>query len=215
MVRALIVCIGCTWLISWGHYFVGFVLVYTITICWFLVVKSGVISWLLVEKRKHFGNSVQQLNLELGANGEELFSDPAVHALFKYKHFRCNITGGLWWRTNTNQSVLVAPSVRSKVIEKKCKFASKQSQPTWKPQRTTQDAMIAKKGGKMSVLNFYEVFFILNSSNCLSIFNLDEVSFNSSFQFFLFSNSMIVFQFSISMKSLLILCFHLQQRREE
>ena len=213
MVRALIVCIGCTWLISWRHYFVGFVLVYTI--CWFLVVKSGVISWLLVEKRKHFGNSVQQLNLELGANGEELFSDPAVHALFKYKHFRCNITGGLWWRTNTNQSVLVAPSVRSKVIEKKCKFASKQSQPTWKPQRTTQDAMIAKKGGEMSVLNFYEVFFILNSSNCLSIFNLDEVSFNSSFQFLLFSNSMIVFQFSITMKSLLILCFHLQQRREE
>ena len=49
----------------------------------------------LVEKRKHFGNSVQQLNLELGANWEELFSDPAVHALFKYKHFRCNITGGL------------------------------------------------------------------------------------------------------------------------
>ena len=101
------------------------------------------------------------------------------------------------------------------MIEKKCKFASKQSQPTWKPQRTTQDAMIAKKGGEMSVLNLYEVFFILNSSNCLSIFNLDEVSFNSSFQFFLFSNSMIVFQFSISMKSLLILCFHLQQRREE
>ena len=100
------------------------------------------------------------------------------------------------------------------MIEKKCKFASKQSQPTGKPQRTTQDAMIAKKGGEMSVLNFYEVFFILNSSNCLSIFNLDEVSFNSPFQFF-FSHSVIIFQFSISMKSLLILCFHLQQRREE
>ena len=107
MRKALIICIGCTWLVWWGHYFVGFVLVYTI--CWFLVVKSGVISWLLVEKRKHFGNSVQQLNLELGANGEELFSDPAVHALFKYKHFRCNITGCLWWRTNTNSSVLIAP----------------------------------------------------------------------------------------------------------
>ena len=71
------------------------------------------------------------------------------------------------------------------MIEKKCNFASKQSQPTWKPQRATQDAIVTKKGGEMSVLSFYEVFFILNSSNYLSIFNLDEVSFNSPFQFFI------------------------------
>ena len=152
-----------------GIILLGFVMVYTI--CWFLVVKSGVISWLLVEKRKHFGNSVQQLNLELWANGEELFSDPAVHALFKYKHFRCNITGGLWWRTNTNQSVLVAPSVRSKVIEKKCKFASKQSQPTWKPQRATKGAVITQRKGEKCLRSIsMKSVFILNSSNYLSIF---------------------------------------------
>ena len=34
-------------------------------------------------KRKHFGNPVQELNLELWANGEELFSHPPVR-LFKY-----------------------------------------------------------------------------------------------------------------------------------
>ena len=34
-------------------------------------------------KRKHFGNRVQELSLELWANGEELFSHPPVR-LFKY-----------------------------------------------------------------------------------------------------------------------------------
>jgi len=92
------------------------------------------------------------------------------------------------------------------VIEKKCKFASKQSQPTWKPQRATQDAIVTKKGGEMFVLSFYEVFFILNSFNYLSIFNLDEVSFNSPFQFFIltFSDRLSILYFAeVSFDSML------------
>ena len=213
MRKALIVCIGCTWLVWWGHYFVGFVLVYTI--CWFLVVKSGVISWLLVEKRKHFGNSVQQLNLELGANGEELFSDPAVHALFKYKHFPCNITGPFDGEQIQIKVFWLHHQSGAKWLKRNVSSLQNRVSPHGSLRGQLKVRWLQRKGGKCLRSISMKSVFILNSSNCLSIFNLDEVSFNSPFRFFLFSHSVIVFQFSISLKSLLILCFHLQQRREE
>ena len=56
-------------------------------------------------------------------------------------------------------------------------------------------------------LCLFLVFFILISSNCPSIFNLDEVSFNSPFQFFLiltFSDCLSILYFDeVSFDSML------------
>ena len=49
-------------------------------------------------KRKHFGNRVQELSLELWANGEELFSHPPVR-LFKY--FTATIVPKQFYKTKS------------------------------------------------------------------------------------------------------------------
>ena len=145
MRKALIVCIGCTWLVWWGHYFVG--------------VCDGVHNMLIFghKKRGHIlafvwkKETFWQLSPAIefrtrGQLGGIIFrsSRPRFVQIqtFSLQHHRRPLM------ENKYKSKCFGCTIRSKVIEKKCKFASKQSQPTWKPQRATQDAMITKKGGK-------------------------------------------------------------------
>ena len=136
--------------------------------------------WL--KKRKHFGNSVQQLNLELGANGEELFSDPAVHALFKYKHFPCNITGPFDGEQIQIKVFWLHHQSGAKWLKRNVSLLQNRVNPHGSLRGQLKMRWLQRKGGKC---------------RC-------SISMKS----FLFLILLTVFQFSIKMRSLSILHFN-------